>query len=66
MLNRIRIPCDEDETATAGMTGAVFESLPSSVMPELIRHPATPRLRRERVFRDQGFDRDGFRPKAGM
>ncbi|KVK43470.1 hypothetical protein L901_26575 [Agrobacterium sp. D14] len=48
------------------MTGAVFESLPSSVMPDLIRHPATPRLRREGVFRDQGLDRAGFRLKAGM
>jgi len=35
-----------------------FENL-TSVMPDQIRHPATARLRRERVFRDQGLDHAG-------
>jgi len=37
-----------------------------SVMPDLIRHPATARLRRERVFRDQGLDRAGPRIRSGV
>ncbi len=37
-----------------------------SVMPDLIRHPATARLRREGVFYDQGLDRAGPRTKSGV
>jgi hypothetical protein len=37
-----------------------------SVIPALSRNPAEPRLRRERVFCDQGLDRTGSRIKCGM
>ncbi|MBP1877488.1 hypothetical protein J2Z84_000778 [Agrobacterium rubi] len=37
-----------------------------SVMPGLTRHPAAPRLRCEKVFRDQRLDRTGPRLKAGV
>jgi hypothetical protein len=35
-------------------------------MPDLIRHPATARLRRERVFRDQVLDHAGPRTQFGV